>query len=48
VERVDNEELRRLFADVVRAWFESHLRRNRDLVLKHMKKAYDRVETFNQ
>jgi len=48
VDRVDMAELRKIFGDVVRAWFESHLRRNRDLVLRHMKKAYERVETFNQ
>jgi len=48
VERVDVPELRKIFGDVVRVWFESHLRRNRDLVLKHMKKGYERVETFNQ
>jgi len=48
VERVDLAEVRKIFADVVKTWFESHLRHNRDLILKHMKRSYERVEAFNQ
>ena len=29
-------------------WYESHLRRNRDLLIKHLKSEFERVETFNQ
>ena len=48
LERADIKALRKLFADVVKAWYESHLRRNRDLLIKHLKAEYERVETFNQ
>ena len=48
MERVDLAEVRKLFGDIVRTWFESHLRHNRDLLLKHMKRTYERVEAFNQ
>jgi len=44
----DIKTLRKLFADVVKTWYESHLRRNRDLLIKHLKAEYERVETFNQ
>src|SRR5947209_8513066 len=44
----DIKALRKLFADVVKVWYESHLRRNRDLLIKHLKAEYERVETFNQ
>jgi len=44
----DIKTLRKLFADVVKVWYESHLRRNRDLLIKHLKAEYERVETFNQ
>ena len=48
VERVDLEQVHKMFADVVKVWFESHLRRNRDILIRHLKKTYERVETFNQ
>jgi hypothetical protein len=48
VERIDMDQVHKVFADVVKAWFESHLRRNRDLLIRHLKKSYERVETFNQ
>jgi hypothetical protein len=34
--------------DIVKVWYESHLRRNRDTLLKHIKKTYERVEMFSQ
>jgi len=48
LDKADIKALRKLFADVVKAWYESHLRRNRDLLIKHLKAEYERVETFNQ
>ena len=48
LQQADIKGLRKLFADVVKAWYESHLRRNRDLLIKHLKSEYERVETFNQ
>jgi len=46
--QADIKSLRKLFGDVVKTWYESHLRRNRDLLIKHLKSEYERVETFNQ
>ena len=46
--RTEIKDLRKLFADIVKVWYESHLRRNRDLLIKHLKAEYERVETFNQ
>ncbi len=48
LERASIKDLRKLFADVVKVWYESHLRKNRDLLIRHLKKEYERVETFNQ
>jgi hypothetical protein len=48
VERIDLEQMHKVFADVVKVWYESHLRRNRDLLVRHLKKNYERVETYNQ
>ena len=41
-------ELHELFANIIRAWYESHLRRNRDLLIRYLKKNYERAETYNQ
>jgi hypothetical protein len=32
----------------VKAWYESHLKRERDILLKHMKDKYPKGETFTQ
>ena len=48
VDRIDMDQVHKVFADVVKAWFESHLRRNRDILIRHLKKNYERVETYNQ
>ena len=47
-ERVDLDQVHKLFADLVKVWYESHLRRNRDILIRHLKKNYERVETYNQ
>jgi len=47
-DRLDVNEVHKVLGDVVKAWYESHLRRNRDLLIKHLKKNYERVETYNQ
>ena len=46
--QVSLKDLRKLFTDLVKVWYESHLRRNRDLLIKHLKAEFERVETFNQ
>jgi hypothetical protein len=35
-------------ADVVLAWYESHLRNNRDILISHLKEKYERGETFTE
>ena len=47
-DRLDLDALHKVLGDVVKAWYESHLRRNRDVLIRHLKKNYERVETFNQ
>ena len=47
-DRLDLDGLHKVLGDVVKAWYESHLRRNRDVLIRHLKKNYERVETFNQ
>jgi hypothetical protein len=32
----------------VKSWYESHLRRNRDILIKHLKDNYERGETFTE
>ncbi len=34
--------------DVVKAWYESHLRRNRDVLIDHLKANYEKGETFTE
>ena len=46
--RADLKALRTLFGDIVKVWYESHLRRNRDLLIKYLKAEYPRVETYSQ
>ena len=48
VEKVDLDKIHGIMGDIVKVWYESHLRRNRDTLLKHIKKTYERVEMFSQ
>ncbi len=48
VDRLDLDNVHKVLADVVKVWYESHLRRNRDILIRHLKKNYERVETYNQ
>src|SRR6266545_2402775 len=48
LDRVNVDDLHRIFADLVRVWYESHLRRNREVLIKFLKQTYEKVETFNQ
>jgi len=48
LDKTNVDDLHRLFADLVRTWYESHLRRNRDVLIKYLKQTYEKVETFNQ
>src|SRR5207237_10703731 len=48
LDKTNVDDLHRLFADLVRVWYESHLRRNRDVLIKYLKQTFEKVETFNQ
>ncbi len=47
-DRVSLDDLHKILADLVKVWYESHLRRNRDILIKYLKQTYEKVETFNQ
>jgi len=48
VDKLNVDKVHEIMGDIVRAWYESHLRRNRDSLIKHIKKNYERVETYSQ
>ncbi|MFP4170720.1 MAG: hypothetical protein ACLFPN_01390 [Methanomassiliicoccales archaeon] len=48
VSKLDMDDLHEKLGDVIKAWYESHLRRNRELLIKHLKENYERGETFTQ
>jgi hypothetical protein len=37
-----------VLADVIKNWYESHLRRDREIILKHIREKYEKGETFTQ
>jgi hypothetical protein len=48
VNSVSLDKMHKALADIVSVWYESHLRRNRDLLIEHVKDKYDKGETFTQ
>jgi len=48
VMKFDEKKYHEVLADVVRVWYESHLRRDREIVLKHIREKYEKGETFTQ
>jgi len=46
--KFDEKKYHEVLADVVRTWYESHLRRDREIVLKHIRDKYEKGETFTQ
>ncbi len=48
LEKVEMGDVHGVFRDVVKTWYESHLKRNRSLLLNHLKSKYPSVETFTQ
>jgi hypothetical protein len=37
-----------VLADVIKLWYESHLKRDREIILKHIREKYEKGETFTQ
>jgi len=48
VTKFDEKKHHEVLADVIKVWYESHLRRDREIILKHLREKYDKGETFTQ
>ena len=46
--KFDEKKYHEVLADVIKAWYESHLRRDREIVLKHIREKFEKGETFTQ
>jgi hypothetical protein len=46
--KADLNKMHEKMSDVVKVWYESHLRRNRDVIIKHLKENFERGETFTE
>ncbi len=48
LERVNFNKVWDVLSGVIKVWFESHLRRNRDIIIKYSKENFEKGETFTQ
>jgi hypothetical protein len=48
VAKFEEKKYHEVLGDVIKAWYESHLRRDREIVLKHIREKYEKGETFTQ
>jgi hypothetical protein len=48
VAKFDEKKYHDVLADVIKNWYESHLRHDREIVLKHVREKYEKGETFTQ
>ncbi len=48
VTKFEEKKYHEMLADVVKNWYESHLRRDREVILKHIREKYEKGETFTQ
>ncbi|RLF49055.1 MAG: hypothetical protein DRN20_03065 [Thermoplasmata archaeon] len=46
--KVSVKRIHEILADIIKVWYESHLRRNRDMLLKYIKDNFEKGETFTQ
>jgi len=46
--KFDEKKYHEVLADVIKTWYESHLRRDREIVLKHIREKFEKGETFTQ
>ncbi len=46
IDKIEMNKIHDIFKKLVRVWFESHLRRDREFFLKHLQKNYEKIETF--
>lgn len=45
---IDIDQIHAILADIVRVWYESHLRRDRGVILTHLTNNYEKGETFTR
>ncbi len=48
LKNIDMDQIHSVLADAIRVWYDSHLKRNRDALLAHMKETYEKGETYTQ
>lgn len=48
VTKFEEKKYHEVLGDVIKTWYESHLRRDREIVLKHIREKYEKGETFTQ
>jgi len=48
ITKFDEKKYHDVLADVIKNWYESHLRRDREIILKHVREKYEKGETFTQ
>jgi len=48
VSKWDEKKFHEMLADIVKSWYESHLRRDREIIIKHVRDKYEKGETFTQ
>ncbi len=48
VKKVNMDQFHAILADVVRVWYDSHLKRDRDSIITHLKDNYEKGETYTQ
>ena len=48
VTKFDEKKYHEILTDIIKNWYESHLRRDREIILKHIREKYEKGETFTQ
>jgi hypothetical protein len=48
VKKLDLEQFHAILGDVVRVWYDSHLKRDRELILSYLKSNYEKGESYTQ
>jgi len=48
VAKFEEKRYHEILADLIKVWYESHLRRDREIVLKQLREKYEKGETFTQ
>ncbi len=48
LDKVKMEEVHRILAGVIKAWYESHLKKDREIILNYIKKNFEKGESFTQ